>query len=540
MSILDLFNISLLVPLASKIINNKIPDWIADYNFFQFFYKENYLSVIYIITLFFIKLLIAEKVIKYTSATVFLSKSFLQKQNIRYHLMADYQLHSKKDFSKFLNDCHLNIMVFTDNFILQLINLVSDLLILLFIIAVILIININFFIFIVVLLLITLIINKNFLQKSLNKIGKLRSDADNKITRIFKDVFNDFRSIKFNNFEDKIIFNIDKDINLSNKFYGKRYQKTQIVKYINEFLIVALLLALILFFNLFSKNILDEMLFGIIFLFRMLPVKNKILSSIQAINYSNYVVTDFLKNFQSISKINKKEELNYSQNNFNFNEITKIEFKNVFFSYDLSNIILKNINISFQKGSQVLIKGISGSGKSTLVDLLSGLLFPTKGQIMANDKNIFELRRQYRDRLSYVSQNSYFIDATILENLELFSKDKINMIFLDEVLKITNCSFINDLPNKLNTQLNINAAQLSGGQKQRLAIARALLKDFDFLILDEATNALDINNEREILQNIKTKFGDKGIIIVSHSSYLDDKRHEILEIVDKKLQKIID
>jgi ATP-binding cassette subfamily B protein len=269
----------------------------------------------------------------------------------------------------------------------------------------------------------------------------------------------------------------------------------------------------------------------------MLPVKNKILSSIQSINYSNYVVTNFLKNFQSISKINKKEELDYSQNNFDFSEITKIEFKNVFFSYDLSNTILKNINISFQKGSQVLIKGISGSGKSTLVDLLSGLLFPTKGQIMANDKNIFELRRQYRDRLSYVSQNSYFIDGTILENLELFSKDKINMNFLDEVLKITNCSFINDLPNKLNTQLNINAAQLSGGQKQRLAMARALLKDFDFLILDEATNALDINNEREILQNIKKKFSDKGIIIVSHSSYFDDKRYEILEIVDKKLQK---
>lgn len=183
------------------------------------------------------------------------------------------------------------------------------------------------------------------------------------------------------------------------------------------------------------------------------------------------------------------------------------------------NNIVHELSIEIRRGDVVGIVGPSGSGKSTLVDLLSGLILPTSGNIQIDDTPLSPLNRDiWWNKISCVHQNVFLFDASILDNVCLgVEREAIDHARLEEALAASCCSeFIAELPQGVNTEVGERGAFLSGGQIQRIGIARALYKKFDLLILDEITSALDINTEKKIVENLRRLKTDAAIVVVSH------------------------
>jgi len=199
----------------------------------------------------------------------------------------------------------------------------------------------------------------------------------------------------------------------------------------------------------------------------------------------------------------------------------KIVFKNIKFKYPNSHNEVLNIeNLELNKGTFLGITGKSGSGKSTFIDLLTGLLSPTKGNIFLDGKKIdSNLKEKLQTCIGYVPQFSFIADDTIKNNITLGLKsESVDFERVKKVAEIANISaFIEkELPLGYETIIGEDGVKLSGGQRQRISIARALYAHPQILILDEATNSLDSLTENQIIKSIAEFKKIKTIIMVTH------------------------
>ena len=204
--------------------------------------------------------------------------------------------------------------------------------------------------------------------------------------------------------------------------------------------------------------------------------------------------------------INQKENRNtVNEEKIQFNNA--ISFKNIFFKYeDNQNYILKNINVDIKKGTLLGLRGNSGSGKTTFLNVLSGLIKPTDGNLeidgkVLNEKNIYS----WFDLVSYLPQRIYLFNSTIEENILL---DKtINHEELKKIIDIASLTeFIEEKKFDYKEIIAENNDNLSGGQIQRIGIARALVKKPKILILDETTSGMQLEMEKNIIFKIRKKF----------------------------------
>lgn len=193
-----------------------------------------------------------------------------------------------------------------------------------------------------------------------------------------------------------------------------------------------------------------------------------------------------------------------------------IVMKNVNFDYGYRRNILTNINLRIKKGSKVAIVGETGSGKTTIAKLLIGFEKVEDGTIFINDMDIDTINiNSIRQRIAYVSQTPNLFTGTVLENLTVGTNASYEEIV--ELCKKLGCDeFIRKLPNGYNTLISENATNLSGGQKQRLSIVRALSKDFDLILFDEATSQLDTKTEKYLKNSIEELYPDKTVIYIAH------------------------
>ena len=194
-----------------------------------------------------------------------------------------------------------------------------------------------------------------------------------------------------------------------------------------------------------------------------------------------------------------------------------IEIKNLDFRYGTRRLVLEDINITIKKGQKVAFVGESGSGKTTLSKLLLNLYASEKGEIIINGNNIRDIQLEcLREKIAYIPQETFLFSGTIFENLTLGMDDAT----LDDIIDASKMAqahdFINELPLRYETLLEENGANLSGGQRQRLAIARAMLKKPDILILDEATSNLDSITERALDRTINEFSKDMTTIFIAH------------------------
>jgi ATP-binding cassette, subfamily B, bacterial len=196
-----------------------------------------------------------------------------------------------------------------------------------------------------------------------------------------------------------------------------------------------------------------------------------------------------------------------------------IDVRDISFQYEgpESELVLNNISLSIPPGKQTALVGTSGSGKTTLVKLLLGFYPPVKGQVNIGNRRLdmYSLR-QWRRQCGVVMQDGYIFSDTIANNIAP-GAGHIDKQKLLEAVKIANIyEFIESLPLGFNTRIGSEGHGLSQGQKQRLLIARAVYKDPDYMFFDEATNALDANNEKVILENLQEFFRGRTVIVVAH------------------------
>lgn len=198
--------------------------------------------------------------------------------------------------------------------------------------------------------------------------------------------------------------------------------------------------------------------------------------------------------------------------------VSRVEFKNVSFSYPGQKFALTNINFEINPGEFVAVVGASGSGKTTLVDLLLGVLIPTSGEVTLSGVTPHEAIQGWPGAISYVPQDVLLIKGSVKENVGLGYDDSSlkSTVLEDALLAASINEFVNQLPNGVNTNIGDGGQKLSGGQRQRLGIARSLITDPRLLVLDEATSALDGQTESDISNTLFSLRGKRTVVVIAH------------------------
>ena len=206
-----------------------------------------------------------------------------------------------------------------------------------------------------------------------------------------------------------------------------------------------------------------------------------------------------------------------------------IEVKDLTYSYDLFNKIINKVNFAIKSKEKVLLSGPSGSGKSTICKLIYRSLGTYSGNIEFNNTSECDYSlKAIRENILYVGQNEKLFTGTIRENIICFRN--ISDEKFKQVCKICKLEeIINKRPNRYNTIINASLNNLSGGEKQRIILARALLKKAKIIILDEALSEVNVNMEKEILDNIFTYFKNNTLIYVTHKN-VEDKFTKIIRL----------
>ena len=218
----------------------------------------------------------------------------------------------------------------------------------------------------------------------------------------------------------------------------------------------------------------------------------------------------------------------------------KVQLKNVSFRYsEFTPWILKNVDLTINKGSKIGVIGVTGGGKSTLLDIIMGLLSPTEGDLIIDDVKINgENVRSWQKNISHVPQSIYLSDGTVLENIAFGVPEKdVDHKKVEHAAKQAQISqTIENWADQYKTVIGERGVKLSGGQRQRLGIARALYKNSSVLIFDESTSALDGATESSLMSVVNGLGKDVTILIIAHRVSTLDDCDRIIELSDYKLK----
>ena len=271
--------------------------------------------------------------------------------------------------------------------------------------------------------------------------------------------------------------------------------------------------------------------------FRFMPSITRIMNCLQLIKYSGPALDIVTKNLDDLN-FNKNFKNNRNEEKILFKD--KIKIKNVSFEFSgKKKSILTNVSCEIKAGKKIGIIGESGTGKTTLINNITGLLIPSQGKILVDEKNIFSKLSEWQNIIGYVPQNIFLLDDTLIRNIALgLDDEKINKKKVRSLIKLTKLS---NLVEKSQNDFEVNVGELgekiSGGERQRLGIARALYKDPEILILDESTSALDLKTEKEIINDIHDIMQDKTMIIISHRKSTLEKCDEIFSLNNEGMKK---
>ncbi len=223
----------------------------------------------------------------------------------------------------------------------------------------------------------------------------------------------------------------------------------------------------------------------------------------------------------------------------------KLSLNNIYFAYDKGPLIISGINTEIKKGERIGIIGHSGSGKSTITDIIMGLLVPTKGEFLVDNINIYNPKNDgyleaWRGKLASVPQNIFLADCSIAENIAFgIPKSDLDFKHLKRVANQAKIlDFIQSRKSGFDTFVGERGVKLSGGQKQRIGIARALYKNPNTIIFDEATSSLDTKTEEAIMSTIYSLSRSLTIIIVAHRLSTTKRCDRLLKVEDGKLIEV--
>ena len=370
-----------------------------------------------------------------------------------------------------------------------------------------------------------------------NKIKKL--GVDRKIAE--KKKFDEFQK-GLSSLKEIIIFNSQKHFISKFKFRAReiaqiQHQFTFISRLPKLWLETIAILSFGLFFLIqpetFEKNYtLGLTSIIILVLIKILPSAQKIIAAVQYIKFAKACI-DNLFNELNIDKKNIIPPDDQKKYIFD----GKIEFNKVSFFYDDEKKIgLENIDLTINKLDKIGIIGETGSGKSTLINLLTSLIIPSHGSITIDGMKLEENSKNWLNIIGYVSQSNHVFEGSLFQNIALgFDEKNIDNERMTEVLNKSCLENFYKVKKGQNFLIDENGKNISGGEKQRICIARALYRNPEILILDEATSSLDKDVEKKILQNIFDDFKSKTVIFISHKRESLKHCNKVYQIKDKKI-----
>ncbi len=376
-------------------------------------------------------------------------------------------------------------------------------------------------------------------SNSMKKNSIILSRNSSKNIKIVQETVISFREIKLSGFENKF-FN-----QFANNEFALRLADanvrvlSEIPRYVIESMIFAMIIIVSLIFNSYTNSnnsilisSLGSFLYGSQ---RLLPLAQNTYRSYSTIRASTFSIKDIIKfiNFRDTRNNRNKAKVSFNK---------KIILKSVGFSYPKTkNIVLENCNLEINKGDFICIVGKTGSGKSTLIDIIMGLIAPTKGKLYVDNQDINKNNQSaWMRKISHVPQEIILMDDTIRRNIAFgFSDSEIDNEQLNNAIKLSSLDkVISNLKNGLDTIVGERGLLLSGGQKQRIGIARAIYQNKEIMVLDEATSALDKKTESMILFNLINYCEESTLIMVTHRPKVEIKYDKTITIKDLSIYNL--
>ncbi len=280
---------------------------------------------------------------------------------------------------------------------------------------------------------------------------------------------------------------------------------------------------------------------------RVMPATNRINTYLSEIAYAQPCL-DYL--YENLTE-NMKQDVNGSVTGLTKDErgqeedsplalADRIVLDHISFTYpNTEKPIFTDAHMEIKKGQSVGIMGPSGAGKSTIVDILLGLLHVQSGTITCDGRDIFENYPSWLAKIGYIPQSIYLIDESIRDNIAFgIDADKIDERRIWEVLEEAQLkSFVEELPEGLDTAIGDRGVRISGGQRQRLGIARALYHNPEILVFDEATSALDGDTEAAVMEAVNSFHGKKTMVIIAHRLNTIAKCDVIYKVENEKITR---
>ena len=275
--------------------------------------------------------------------------------------------------------------------------------------------------------------------------------------------------------------------------------------------VFAFLIAGALFFT--SDGVTSEFILNLIFYIIITPIISITLTRIMFQSENAMIVDDALGRIDSILKLDPLSEPSKPE----IPADASIEVKNVYFSYDGKNDVLKNISFYIPAGQKIALVGPSGGGKTTLANIIARFFDPDRGCVKIGGIDVKNIKKEeLMDTVSFVFQNSRLIKGTIFDNVRLGKPDATREEVMNAIVNAQCKDIIDKLPNGIDTVIGSKGTYLSGGEQQRIAIARVMLKDSPIIIMDEATAFADPDNEYRIQKALTNMSKGKTVIMIAH------------------------
>tara|TARA_B100001248_G_scaffold262247_1_gene256954 strand:- start:1490 stop:3229 length:1740 start_codon:yes stop_codon:yes gene_type:complete len=524
-ALLEMIGIAIIVPFITFLLK---PEQLMEYDFLKNYINLDSINfqsdiLLTFCIIFFLIFLIKNFFIVLSNKLIFKFiynfRTNLYLKLLKNILHQNYMFYVKNNTSKISNILNNQIDTYTLYVLRPTIFFISELIIFFGILLLVIIGSfLNSLIFIIPILFFTMLILKK-INKSIKSWSIIRINENQKLINSSYNLINSIKEIILFGKIGDLIKKFKQPTKLLSEVEIKNSVITIYPKILLELSLILILIIIIISMS-FSGKINDEIIitlgFYLAVAYRVLPSFNKIFNSIQHLKFGKPSYESIKEYFNLNHKI-KFDEDNQS-NIFDFQD--KVELKNLDFEYIKNKKVLNNINLKIEKNKIVGILGNSGSGKTTLINLLAQLLDLQSGVITIDGKKIENTndKRKFQNLISITSQDSFLFDGTIKDNIIFGSNKKFSNQDLDKSIEMAQLNdVINHLPSGINEDIGSEIKTLSSGQKQRITIARSFYNKRQLMIFDEATNALDNENERQIIENLKSYSKTSSIIIISHN-----------------------
>ena len=539
-SLVDLLSLSLIAPLITAFVN---PIDIYSYKYLQNLKNYEIETVIYFLGFFILFVFFLKTV---TSIFIrWLIRRFALKINRKMHflLMQSYQSMEYEDFiSRNTSEYVRNIRELPENSSSSIemgLKVISEAIILFVIIIFLATISIKSLILLFTTIFFVFLFYQIFLKPINLKLGEKKIRATEHLYKYIVSCLKGFKEVKVISKEK---FFLDQMDFFNKKIYKSNLNSSLITdspRYVFEFFILLCAVVIILSLTLSSEDFSSYLPSIGIFLFgglRVLPGISALVTSLNIVYNNRYAVNIAYRDLKKYLHHNDKKENFQKSVSHKFDSI---RFVNCSFKYQNNdNDIFSDINFSLNRNECIGIVGSSGSGKTTMIDLLLGLLKPYKGEVFFNNKIVNNFTNKLDGNVAYIPQEPVILDETLKTNISLeYDEKKINYQKIEKSINQASLkSFIEKLPNNVNTIIGENGIRLSGGQNRRLALARTFYHGKQIIIMDEATSSLDQNTENFILDQLKEMKGKITIIIISHQTNTLKYCDKIYKVENKKIK----